>query len=89
MLTIFTVDEELRSKALPFVDIERDRIDWNGILNNDFGGGHGAAVKWAYAIWGDCVPEGADPFTRAFAMDDRLRIAVLTALTIRWGLRIY
>lgn len=87
VLTIFTVDEELKRKALPFVDIEHDRIDWDGVLANDYGGGHGAAVKWALAIWGDCVPEGADPFSRAFAMDDRLRIAILTALAIRWGLR--
>lgn len=88
VLTIFTVDEELKRKALPFVDVERDRIDWDGILANDYGGGHGAAVKWALAIWGDCVPEGADPFGRAFAMGDPLRIAVLNALAIRWGLRV-
>ena len=88
VLTIFTVDDELSRKALPFVDVEGDRIDWDGVLDNDFGGGHSAAIKWAQAIWGDCVPEGVDPFCRAFAMDDRLRSVVLKALAIRWGFRV-
>lgn len=86
VLTIFTVDAELTAKALPYADIERDSIDWDGVLSNDYGGGHGAAIKWSQAVWGDCVPEGADVFCRAFAMDDRLRRAVLRALAIRWGL---
>ena len=85
-MTIFTVDEELKRKALPFVDIARETVDWDGVLDNDYGGGHGAAIKWSQAVWGDCVPEGADLFCRAFAMGDPLRRAVLKALAIRWGL---
>lgn len=86
VLAIFNVDEELKRKALPFVDIDRESIDWDGVLDNDYGGGHGAAIKWSQAVWGDCVPEGADLFCRAFAMDDRLRHSVIRALAIRWGL---
>jgi hypothetical protein len=86
VLTIFTVDEELKRRALPFVDMELKRIDWDGVLNNDYGGGHSAAIKWSQAVWGDLVPEGADLFCRAFAMDNRLQRAVLKALAVRWGL---
>ena len=86
VLIIFTVGEELKRKALPFVDLELERIDWEGVLDNDYGGGHSAAIKWSQAVWGDSAPEGADLFSRAFAMDDRLRRAVLKALAVRWAL---
>lgn len=83
---IFNADGELRRKALPHVDTAHQRIDWESIIRNDFGGGHGAAVKWARAIWEDRVPEGSDPFDCAFAMDGWLRGTVLKALAVRWGL---
>lgn len=86
MLLIFNADSELRRKALPHVDVAHQSIDWENVLENDYGGGHGAAVKWARAIWEDRVPEGSDPFDRAFAMDGWLRGTVLKALGIRWGL---
>ena len=83
---IFNSDGELRRKALPHVNVAHQSIDWESIMENDFGGGHGAAVKWARAIWEDRVPEGSDPFDRAFAMDGWLRGTVLKALGMRWGL---
>ena len=86
VLLIFNADGELRRKALPHVNIAREFIDWKSIMENDFGGGHSAAIKWARAIWEDRVPEGADLFDRAFAMDGWLRTAVLKALGTRWGL---
>ncbi len=86
VLTIFNADGELRRKALPYVSIERQSVDWDGILENDFGGGHSAAVLLARCIWTDSVPKGSDPFDRAFAMDGWLRQIVLKALAIRWGL---
>jgi len=86
VLTIFNADGELRRKALPYVSIERQSVDWDGILENDFGGGHSAAVLLARCIWTDSVPKGVDPFDRAFAMDGWLRQIVLKALAIRWGL---
>lgn len=86
VLRIFSYDQELRRKALPHVDVERRSIDWTEIWRNDFGGGHAAAILWAQAIWCDEVTTKSDPFTRAFAMDHRLREVVLEALSIRWGL---
>jgi hypothetical protein len=86
VLIIFNADDELRRKALPHVSIERQEIDWDGIFENDFGGGHSAAILWARCIWGDTVPEGTDPMYRAFSMDGWLRRSVLKALAIRWGL---
>lgn len=88
MLVIFNADGELRRKALPHVSVwSSHSIDWESVMENDFGSGHCAAVKWARAIWEDRVPEGrSDPFERAFAMDGWLRGTVLKALAVRWGL---
>ena len=86
VLLIFNADDELRTKALPFVNIERQTIDWDRISSHYFGSGHSAAVLWAKAIWLDQMPPKSDPFDRAFSMDNRLRFVVLKALGIRWGL---
>lgn len=87
VLHIFTADAELMAKALPWVNIERERIEWEKIWSNDFGGGHAAAVVWAQAVWCDRVETKSDPFDFAFAMDTPLQIACIEALAIRWGLK--
>lgn len=87
VLRIFSYDQELRAKALPHVDIERQSINWTRIWINDFSGAHSAAVIWAQAIWCDQVETKSDPFDRAFAMDPGLQIACIEALAIRWGLK--
>ncbi len=86
VLMIFNADEELMRKALPHVDIKRQSVDWYSISRNPFGGGHSGAIAWAKAIWSDQLPEGVDPFDRAFAMGASLQTAVLAALRERWGL---
>lgn len=87
VLHIFNYDGELRTKALPHVNIERESINWPAIWRNDFGGGHAAAVVWAQALWCDRVETNSDPFDRAFAMDHPLQFACIEALAIRWGLK--
>jgi len=87
MLTIFSADEELRRKALPYVNLEKEEVDWYGIAQNDFGGGHCGAIAWAKAIWTGEVPS-VNPFERAYAMGPNLRRAVLTALANRWGFEV-
>ena len=86
MLVIVTADQELRSKALPFVDIERQEVNWSEIFKNDLGSGHRAAILWAKSLYRDEAPAKVDPFDRALAMDVNLRGAVLQAIAIRWGL---
>ncbi len=86
VLRIINADEELKQKALPYISIPHETIDWDGIWKNDFGGGHSAALIFAKAIWCDKVITQADPFDRAFAMDSKLQLAVIEALAIRWGL---
>ena len=86
VLLIFEADRELRAKALPYVDIENEVVDWDGIYENDFGGGHWAALTWAKAIYCDKVSTKSDPFDRAFALNSQLQVAVLRALATRWGL---
>lgn len=86
VLKIFNYDDELRRKALPHVNIDRQSINWPAIWGNDFSGGHSAAVVFAQALWCDRVETKADPFDRAFAMDRELQFACLEALAIRWGL---
>jgi hypothetical protein len=86
VLHIFNADEELKRKALPHVDIEWHDVSWDQIFENDFGGGHLAAIIFAKAIWCDQVTTTSDPFDRAFAMNEVLRLAVLQALAIRWSI---
>jgi hypothetical protein len=73
ILRIFSADQELQRKALKHVDTERQEINWFAISQNDFGGGHMAAVIWAKALW-------------TFAMADNLREAVIEGIAIAWGL---
>ena len=86
VLHVFNYDGELQAKALPHVNFERQSINWSAIWDNDFGGGHAAAVIFAQALWCDRVETKSDPFDRAFAMDTKLQMTCLTALAIRWGL---
>jgi hypothetical protein len=86
VITVMAADPELVSKALPHVDIDRQEINWEKIFENDFGGGHSAALLFAKAMWCDKVETQSDPFDRAFAMDPKLQSAVLRGLAIRWGL---
>jgi hypothetical protein len=86
VLKIFNYDEELKRKALPYVDMKRQSINWPEIWANDFGGGHSAALLFAQAIWCDRVETKGDPFDLAFAMDRSLQMTVIEALAIRWGL---
>lgn len=83
VLHLFSHDEELRSKALPHVDVETQSIDWNAIFKHHYGSGHYGAILWAYAIWRD-TQGPYEPFQTAFAMDAGLRRAALRALAIRW-----
>ena len=78
---------ELERKAFPLINLERESVDWDGIFNEDYGGGHLAALRFAKAIWCDRVTTKGDPFDHAFAMDLPLRRTVLEALAIRWGLK--
>ena len=86
VLTIVEADAELKAKARPHVNVEKREINWNKIFTTDFGSGHRAALLWAKALWVDRRPEKSDPFDRAFSMDTHLRVAVIKAVAIRWGL---
>jgi len=86
VLTILEADAEMKNKALPCVDFQRREINWNKIFSQDFGSGHRAALLWAKALWTDQAPAKSDPFDRAFSMETHLRVAVIQALAIRWGL---
>jgi hypothetical protein len=86
VLTILELDDELKAKALPHVNVARQDINWNGIFENDFGSGHRACLLWAKSIWTDRSPAKVDIFDRSFSMSPRLQAAVLKALAIRWGL---
>lgn len=86
VLMIFEADNEMKTKALPCVDLEKREINWNKIFSQDFASGHRAALVWAKALWTDQSPVKSDPFDRAFSMDTHLRKAVVQALAMRWGL---
>ena len=86
-LLIFNADEYLMKQVAPFINIERDSINWNVLLKMALGSGQKAAILWAYAVWTDDQPERGECFDVAHSMSPHLKIAVLEALCLRWGLR--
>jgi hypothetical protein len=86
-LLIFNADPYLMSAVEPFIEVENDIIKWSVILKLPLGAGHKAAVLWAYAVWTDDQPERGECFDMAHSMSSHLKIAVLEALCLRWGLR--
>jgi hypothetical protein len=86
VLLIPKSDEEIKRKALPHVNVERQDINWNSIFANDFGSGHRACLSWAKSLWTDRAPSRVDIFDRSFSMSPRLQATVVRDLAIRWGL---
>jgi hypothetical protein len=86
VIHIFSADDELRSKALSFVDVNKREVNWYGLSRHYFGSGHSSAIMWAKSIWSASQPKNSDLFERASSMDSNVRKSVLEALAISWGL---
>ncbi len=87
VLVIFESDDNLKLKALPFINFEKQTIDWDSMeKNNTFSANQWAAVFWAKAIWHNYALTVRDPFDAAHEMRQSTQNAVLRALAIRWGL---
>lgn len=84
VLHIFTYDQALREKALPYVDIEKEVINWFAIGRNHFSSSHATAIMWARSIWLSRSPLDDDPFERTFSMDMAMRKMLLEAFAIAW-----
>lgn len=83
---IFSADSELRAKALPHVNLEKQEVNWFAIGRNHFGSGHSAAIHWAKSIWNLQCPKNLDLMENSTAMDLTVRKSVLEALQIAWGI---
>lgn len=85
IITIASANLDLQQKLLPYISISDREVDWPVVFTQDFSHGNLAAVNWAYAIW---TNESAyrDPFALVSNMDVRLKLAVIRALLISWGL---
>lgn len=86
VLIIFNADPYLMEAVTPFINFETESIYFDKIMRLPFGSGHKAAVQWAYGCWVDEQPKG-NCFDGALNMNPQLKIAVLEALCLRWGLR--
>ena len=95
---ILTSDNELRRKTANRINSKKREINWEDILDTDFGGGHYAIIYWAFALWagnswridkegGYCEP--IDTMSRAYSMDETLRRTAITALELRWGIKVF
>jgi len=89
---IMTSDYELRNKTMKHIKPERREIKWQNIFDTDFGGGHYAALYWAFSLWAGnswMNEDGIriDTMDRSYYMDiDQKRIAI-TALELRWRIK--
>lgn len=93
---IFTSDEELRRKTAKHIHPKKREINWDAILDTDFGSGHYAIIYWAFTLWAGnswrldkngeyCEP--IDTMSRAYSMDENLRRTAITALELRWRIK--
>ena len=86
VMMIFNADEHLMKAVAPFINLETESIYWDKILKIPFGSGHKGAVRWAYGVRTDEMPKG-NCFDGALSMSSLLKVGVLEALWLRWGLR--
>ena len=87
VLIILESDDNLKLKALPFINFENQAIDWDAMETNTiFSADQWAAIFWAKAIWYNYAVTVRDPFDVAHEMRQSTQNAVLRALAIRWGL---
>ncbi len=86
VLIVFSADSNLMRVVRPHIDLERESIDWERISDIPFCKGHRSAVGWAFALWRDEKPK-INCFDGALSMSSLLKVAVLEALCLRWGLR--
>ena len=86
VLLILNADQNLMNAVSPFINFKTETIYWAKILALPLGSGHRGAIRWAYGVWTDEMPKG-NCFDGALNMSPFLKIAVLEALCLRWGLR--
>lgn len=86
VLIVFNADSNLMKVVRPHIDLERESIDWERINDIPLCKGHRSAIGWAFALWRDEKPK-INCFDGALSMSSLLKVAVLEALCLRWGLR--
>ncbi len=87
VLLIFNADPYLMEAVSPYINLETESISWEGLFRIPFRRGHKAAAQWALAIWCDEPLNHVNFFKSAISMSPNLKVAVLEALCLRWGLR--
>ncbi|MGE0528463.1 MAG: hypothetical protein AB7G93_19890 [Bdellovibrionales bacterium] len=87
VLLIFNADPYLMEAVAPHINLETESIQWEKIFKLPFSSGHKAAAQWAFGVWRDEALPRANFFDSALSMSPHLKVAVLEALCLRWGLR--
>jgi hypothetical protein len=87
VLLIFNADPYLMDAVTPHINLETESIYWDQIYKLRLCSGHRAAVAWAYGIWTDEQRPKTNCFDLSLAMSPQLKVGVLEALCLRWGLR--
>jgi len=97
---VLTMSEQMRRKAAIWIIPDHREIEWQQIIDTDFGSGHRAAIHWAFSLWGAHSWGGweeddgriiplIDIASRAFSMDEVSRFIVLMAVGYRWEVQGY
>jgi len=86
VLTIFSVDPYVMEIVRPHINFNTETIHWDPIFKFGWCSGHRACVVWAYSLWTDEIRSRSNPFDAALSLGPKLQVAVLKALSIRWGL---
>ncbi len=86
VMTIVSACSDLTQVAGPFIDLQREEIKWDLIFKQCWSSSQKTALSWAFALWRDEPRARFNIFDGSTLMDQELQVAVLKALTIRWGI---
>ncbi|MBL7545529.1 MAG: hypothetical protein JNL11_17045 [Bdellovibrionaceae bacterium] len=86
VLTILSADPYVMEVVKHYINLDTETIQWDPIFKFGWSSGHRACVLWAYSLWTDEIRTRSNPFDAALSLNPKLQTAVLTALSIRWGL---
>lgn len=86
VMTVISSHAEMLKLAKSYIDLENERIDWDGLFKQANSSAHKAAFGFAFALWRDELRPRINIFEGVLNMDQGVQLAILQAMMIRWNL---
>ena len=89
---IICENPRIGARVKPYLNIERDTMDWEGLMavNKGADGGLKTALSWMYCLWCDNLPPKSfklrDPFDGFGSLDRDVQLLIIKAMASRYEL---